>query len=200
MEMDGVAAGDALGLGPTGDPIGGRDLRWVLTGYLRQAGELSVREMVEALEVDGYDVLRRPSKVVSDALRWEIRWGRVVRLRRGVYAFGRIPRATAYRMRKGLERMRAWQAARRVRIVEEQRDREAGLPPPARPYPEERYHGDRGVMVRFVDAWLAAFATPETLATIAAWPPRTRMKPEERRRRLRAQRQARLGSRAPSPA
>jgi len=74
--------------------IAGRELRWVLTVYLFEGRTMSVQALVRALEDDGFAVLGRPSKVVSDALRWEIRRGRVVRLGRGRYAAGRMPKQT----------------------------------------------------------------------------------------------------------
>src|SRR3954452_16085804 len=96
--------------------VSGRDLRRLLTLYLKAAGELTVAQLVGRLEADGYAVDGRPSKVVSDALRWEIRWRRVTRIGRGRYRFGRIPRSTEYRMRKGLAHLHAkfeWYSSRR---------------------------------------------------------------------------------------
>jgi hypothetical protein len=69
----------------------------VLTSYI-DAGYTTVRAMVGKLAADGYTVWGRASKVVSDALRWEIRNGRVVRIRRGVYGINRIPRSTRHRI------------------------------------------------------------------------------------------------------
>lgn len=43
------------------------------------------------------------SKVVSDALRTELSRGRVVRVRRGVYGRGRVPRSTLWWMQACLE-------------------------------------------------------------------------------------------------
>lgn len=83
------------------------ELRYLLTSYLHDRGPLSVAELARLLDVDGFVVWGRPSKVVSDALRWEVRRGRVVRLGRGRYAPGRMPRGTAYRIRKRVEAMHA---------------------------------------------------------------------------------------------
>jgi len=84
----------------------------VLTGYLlrsfllltlRQAGSvLAVADLVAGLEREGYVTRGRPSKAVSDALRWEVARGRVRRLARGVYVVGHLPRQTAWRMRRRL--------------------------------------------------------------------------------------------------
>jgi len=76
-------------------PIGGRDLRYVLTSKLRQARRpVSVFELVQWCDEIGLRLPGRASKVISDALRWEISWGRVTRLSRGVYQFRRVPRST----------------------------------------------------------------------------------------------------------
>lgn len=72
----------------------GRNLRYVLTLSLFDRGERSVAELVRLLDADGWVVAGRPSKAVSDALRWEIGRGRVVRLGRGRYGPGTMPRQT----------------------------------------------------------------------------------------------------------
>lgn len=77
----------------------GRDLRYVLTIWLFTVGEQSVDELVAAVRGGGFDVEGRPSKAVSDALRWEVRRGRVRRVGRGRYARGRMPRSTYSWMR-----------------------------------------------------------------------------------------------------
>jgi hypothetical protein len=46
----------------------------------------------------GFDVAGRPSKVVSDALRYEIAHGRVRRLKRGRYGPVSMPPSTEYRI------------------------------------------------------------------------------------------------------
>lgn len=67
--------------------VTGRPLRYLLTTFLLEAGsELSVRELAAMCERQGVVFDGRASKVISDALRWEIGWGRVRRVRRGVYA------------------------------------------------------------------------------------------------------------------
>jgi len=79
--------------------VGGLHLRYLLTWYLVEEGPLTVARIVTLLERDGIDVEDRASKVVSDALRWEIARRRVVRLSRGTYAVGSIPPSTARRIR-----------------------------------------------------------------------------------------------------
>ena len=98
--------------------ITGRELRWVLTDYLFGARVMSLRALVDALEADGFLVSGRPSKVVSDALRWEVRRGRVVRLGRGKYAAGSMPKQTLSWRRARVRAIRAercvsepWRAA-----------------------------------------------------------------------------------------
>jgi hypothetical protein len=82
----------------THNALSGRDLRYVLTSYI-DAGYNTVKTLVRKLAEDGYTVWGRASKVVSDALRWEIRNGRVQRLRRGVYGINEMPRSTRHRIR-----------------------------------------------------------------------------------------------------
>jgi hypothetical protein len=59
--------------------IAGLQLRYFLTLHLFDAGESSIGDLVAAVERHGFSLDGRPSKVVSDALRWEVRRGRVVR-------------------------------------------------------------------------------------------------------------------------
>jgi hypothetical protein len=81
----------------THNALSGRDLRYVLTTYITQ-GFSTVAQLVKKLAEDGYTVWGRASKVVSDALRWEIRNGRIRRLRRGVYTIDTIPKSTRHRI------------------------------------------------------------------------------------------------------
>ena len=74
-----------------------------MTWYLRDRGPLRVADLSELLQRDGIAVRGRPSKVISDSLRWEVRRGRVVRLGRGRYGPGRMPRGTEYRIAKRVE-------------------------------------------------------------------------------------------------
>ncbi|MGH1488740.1 MAG: hypothetical protein ACRBK7_04990, partial [Acidimicrobiales bacterium] len=50
----------------------------------------------------------RASKVISDSLRWELARGRVKRLSRGVYSYGRVPTATSRRIGLFAARCQAW--------------------------------------------------------------------------------------------
>ncbi|HUS61114.1 MAG TPA: hypothetical protein VMY34_02890 [Acidimicrobiales bacterium] len=79
----------------THGPVRGRDLRYLLTLVLQQSDRpLSVAELVTILEQRGHAIDGRPSKAVSDALRWEIGRGRVIRVGRSSYLRGRVPRST----------------------------------------------------------------------------------------------------------
>jgi hypothetical protein len=88
-------------------PLRGIELRYVLTMHLAVHGPATITEMIDALGWHGFCVPGRVSKVVSDALRWEIGRGRVRRLGRGLYGPGRIPRATEYRMHQRVLALRA---------------------------------------------------------------------------------------------
>ena len=88
---------------PEKGEVRGRALRYMLTMALRDAGRsMTVAELVAHCEGQGVVFESRASKLVSDSLRWEMAWGRVRRLRRGVYCFGRIPRSTLRFIRKRL--------------------------------------------------------------------------------------------------
>ncbi len=76
-------------------PIRGLALRYLLTSHLIEGGPRTVRELVDAVLADGFELNGRPSKEVSDALRWEMRRGRVSRRGRGLYGPGTMPRQTA---------------------------------------------------------------------------------------------------------
>jgi hypothetical protein len=83
------------------------ELRYVLTMQLAQHGRATVKQLVDALTSQGFVLAGRPSKAVSDALRWEIGRGRVYRLRRGLYGPGSMPRSTEYRILKRVLSLRA---------------------------------------------------------------------------------------------
>lgn len=105
--MDGLAGIDgdnSLGV----ERLRGRGLRFVLVDELRRRGQLSVSEMVAMLAGRGYELLGRPSKTISDALRWERARGRVIRVSRGIYAYGWAPPSTARRIRIFAERCNTW--------------------------------------------------------------------------------------------
>ena len=76
----------------------GIELRYMLTMQLAHHGPATVAELIDALHYQGFRVRGRPSKAVSDALRWEIEHGRVHRLGRGRYGPAYIPRSTDYRI------------------------------------------------------------------------------------------------------
>jgi hypothetical protein len=78
----------------------GIELRYVLTTNLAVHGAATVAEMVDLLDYQGFVVAGRASKTVSDALRWEMRRGRVRRLRRGKYGPGDMPRSTEHYIHK----------------------------------------------------------------------------------------------------
>jgi hypothetical protein len=86
--------------------LSGKVLRWVLCIALREARRpLSIAELVASVE-DRYVIVGRAGKTVSDALRWEVRRGRVLQKGRGRYSTGRIQRSTEWSMRR---RIKAWE-------------------------------------------------------------------------------------------
>jgi len=86
----------------------GPQLRYALIVLLVEARrEVTTSELVAGLDANGFRVRGRPSKAVSDALRWEVRRGRVRRCGRGVYAAGAMSRATAWRMTQRVRTLRA---------------------------------------------------------------------------------------------
>ena len=76
----------------------GTDLRYTLTRLLQVLGPLTVTELCAELDNWGFAVEGRPTKVVSDALRWEMRRDRVRRRGHGLYGAGCAPGGTAYRI------------------------------------------------------------------------------------------------------
>src|SRR3954454_16505862 len=96
--------------------VAGLELRYLLTVLLIEAGRrVSLAELVRWVEGDGFTLAGRPSKTVSDALRWEIAKGRVLRCGRGIYVTGSMPRQTKSRIRARVDRMRC-------ELVAEKRD------------------------------------------------------------------------------
>jgi hypothetical protein len=87
--------------------IEGRHLRWILTVFLFRHRVLTLKELVALVERNGFRVGGRPSKTVSDALRWEIRRDRVIRIGRGRYAAGSMPRSTLSWRRARVRALRA---------------------------------------------------------------------------------------------
>ncbi len=90
----------------------GTNLRYVLTFQLFQNGPQSVADLVDALDDQGFTTSGRPSKTISDALRWEMSHGRVYRARHGRYRPAEMPRATEYRIRNRVLELRAAAAGR----------------------------------------------------------------------------------------
>ena len=58
----------------------GIELRYVLTMHLLSHGPASITELADAVAWHGFAVAGRASKSISDALRWEMGYGRVRRL------------------------------------------------------------------------------------------------------------------------
>lgn len=101
--------------------LSGIELRYVLTRALTVGGPMTVAELVSELDRQGFNVKGRPTKVVSDALRWERRRGRVRRLGHGLYGPGVIPHSTGYRIieRVGVLRRRAAGRAEAALLLED---------------------------------------------------------------------------------
>lgn len=112
-------------------PLRGRGLRFVLLDELRRRETMAVADMVAVLDDHGYEVGGRASKIVSDALRWEVARGRVKRIARGIYRYARVPPTTARRIRLFAECCHAW-------IVAVMRNEV--LPPTPSTHPDRRSH------------------------------------------------------------
>lgn len=83
------------------DRISGTALRHAICVCLLDAkAPLTLAEVVARLEELAVLVPGRASKTVSDALRWEVRHGRAIRLRRSVYQAGSMPRSTEWWIRR----------------------------------------------------------------------------------------------------
>jgi hypothetical protein len=76
----------------------GTELRYTLVRLLQLIGPSTIPELVAGLEKWGFTIEGRPSKTVSDALRWELRRDRVRRIGRGLYRAGGMPRSTEHRI------------------------------------------------------------------------------------------------------
>ncbi|WP_297729103.1 hypothetical protein [Mycobacterium sp.] len=85
----------------------GIELRYVLTMHLAHNGPATIAEMVDALNAQGFCVPGRASKVISDALRWEMGRDRVRRVGRGRYGPSYIPRGTEHRIHQRVLALRA---------------------------------------------------------------------------------------------
>ncbi len=83
-----------------GEPLYGIQLRYELCVCLLDARTpLTISDLVGQIEARGFAVDGRASKTVSDALRWEVRRGRVTRVGRGRYTQGVMPRSTEWWIR-----------------------------------------------------------------------------------------------------
>jgi len=67
---------------------------------------MDLAELTRAIAQSGFAVGGRPGKEIADALRWEVRRGRVVRHARGVYGPGVVAKVTKHRMRARVAQMR----------------------------------------------------------------------------------------------
>jgi hypothetical protein len=115
-------------------PLRGRGLRFVLVNELMTCHRsMTVAEMVAVLSQRGYDLGGRASKVISDALRWELRRGRVIRTGRGVYRYHQAPASTTRRIRLFASICHRWMVAKT----------QTESPPPTPPHrrPVFKYRG-----------------------------------------------------------
>jgi hypothetical protein len=92
---------------PSRPTISAWHLRQALTLVIHGAGRpMEVAELVGAVERLGFAIAGRPSKAISDTLRGPVRRGWVVRLGRGRYAPGYLPKVTRHRMQTRLRQAR----------------------------------------------------------------------------------------------
>lgn len=89
-----------------GRVVTGIELRYLLTTYLLEHGQTTVAELAGALAAQGFATAGRPSKAISDALRWERGRGRVRKWSRGRYGPGSVPRATEHRIHRRVQALR----------------------------------------------------------------------------------------------
>ena len=85
---------------PAMKKLRGIELRYVLTMHLARHGRSTIGDLVDALAFYGFGMDGPANKLVSDALRWERRRGRVRRIGRGIYGPGEMPRGTEHRIRQ----------------------------------------------------------------------------------------------------
>jgi hypothetical protein len=84
----------------------GTELRYTLTRLLRLRGPSTVTELIAALHNWNFAVAGRPTKTVSDALRWEMQHERVWRRDWGRYSAAGMPRSTEHRIVTRVEALR----------------------------------------------------------------------------------------------
>jgi hypothetical protein len=85
----------------------GIELRYVITDHVFRHGPQTIFEILEALEHLGFETNGRASKTVSDALRWEVGRGRLLRLRRGYFGPAFMPPSTEQRIHQRAMQLRA---------------------------------------------------------------------------------------------
>ncbi len=94
------------------DRVFGMGLRYLACTALRKPGRpMTVAELVVAIEAQGFSIGDNANKVVADALRWEVRKGRIVKVGRGRYRYGRMPRSTEWWMQHQVQAIRSAQFA-----------------------------------------------------------------------------------------
>lgn len=82
----------------------GRRLRYAVALLLFDAeGTVTLDDLAGRLRTSGYTTSGEPRKAISDALRWELRRGRAVRVRRGQYRSLGLARSTVRWMRTQAE-------------------------------------------------------------------------------------------------
>lgn len=76
--------------------VGSRELRYLAVAELIESGRpMTAMELAATIQARGLAIRAlKPNKAVSDALRWEVAKGRVVKPARGVFVAGRMPRST----------------------------------------------------------------------------------------------------------
>ena len=84
----------------------GTNLRHFIIGEARKRDWISIAELIQAAEQQGFSVAGRPSKAISDALRWEVRRDRIRKLERGEYRIGSIPRTSERRIDERLQMLK----------------------------------------------------------------------------------------------
>ena len=132
----------------TSGALRGRPLRYLLVQVLyRRSLEarrnpplsraMTTRELVAACEAAGVVFDDRPSKIVSDALRWEHDRGRLRRVDRSLYLFVDAPRTTLLRINKNADQIRSHlRSAAEARSMQGER--------PARPRSEHLSPAEQG--------------------------------------------------------
>lgn len=91
----------------TGHLLRGTELRYVIVDQLYRTGPQTIPEINEELGYHGFTVSGYPAKSIADALRWEVRRGRLRRLRRGLYCPAEMPRTTEQRIHRRALELRA---------------------------------------------------------------------------------------------